>query len=61
VIDKILCLDCDTFVTDSLWDLWNIDIDNYLGAACLECMSNIHKKVIGAKKQIIILIQVCCF
>lgn len=49
-IDKILYLDCDTLVTDSLWDLWNTSIDSYLGAACLECMSNMHKKILGAKK-----------
>ena len=33
-ITKVLYLDCDTLVTNSLNDLWNIDLgDNYLAAA----------------------------
>ena len=48
-IEKILYMDCDTIIVDSLEDLWNTDISDYLGAACLECMSNMHKRIIGAK------------
>lgn len=49
-IDKLLYLDCDTLIVGSLQELWETDIEDYLGAACLECMSNMHKKIIGAKK-----------
>ena len=49
-VNKVLYLDGDILVTDSLEELWNTDITNYLGAACLECMSNFHKWAIGAKK-----------
>ena len=49
-VHKLLYLDCDTLVVADLQDLWNTDISSYLGAACLECMSNLHKKIIGAKK-----------
>lgn len=49
-INKLLYLDCDTLVVGSLVDLWNTNIEDYLGAACLECMSNMHKRIIGAKK-----------
>lgn len=49
-IEKILYLDCDVLVVDSLKELWEEDITDYLGAACLECMSNMHKRIIGAKK-----------
>lgn len=47
-VEKLLYIDCDTLITDSLQELWNTDIRDYLGAACLECMSRIHKKLIGA-------------
>lgn len=49
-VHKLLYLDCDTLVVADLQDLWNTDISTYLGAACLECMSNLHKRIIGAKK-----------
>lgn len=48
-IEKLLYMDCDTLVVGSLEDLWDTDISDYLGAACLECMSNMHKRIIGAK------------
>lgn len=49
-IEKILYIDCDTLIVDNLEELWNTDISDYLGASCLECMSNMHKRIIGAKK-----------
>lgn len=49
-VDKLLYLDCDTLIISSLQELWETDINDYLGAACLECMSNLHKRIIGAKK-----------
>ncbi len=49
-VKKLLYLDCDTMIVASLQKLWETDIRDYLGAACLECMSNMHKKIIGAKK-----------
>lgn len=48
-IEKLLYMDCDTLIVNSLEELWNTDITDYLGAACLECMSNWHKKIVGAK------------
>lgn len=48
-VRKILYLDCDTLIMDSLYDLWNEDVDGYLGAAVLECMSNMHKRILGKK------------
>lgn len=46
---KLLYMDCDTLIVDSLKDLWNMDVTDHIGAACLECMSNMHKRIIGAK------------
>ncbi len=49
-IDKIIYVDCDTLVVGSLKETWETDISEYLGAGCLECMSNMHKRIVGAKK-----------
>lgn len=49
-VHKILYLDCDTLIVDDLSELWNTNISSYLGAACLECMSNMHKRIIGLQK-----------
>lgn len=46
-VHKILYLDCDTLIMDSLCELWNENVDDYLGAAVLECMSNMHKRILG--------------
>lgn len=46
-IERILYLDCDVLVIGSLEELYSTNIDDYLGAACLECMGNLHKKIIG--------------
>lgn len=51
VIDKLLYIDCDTIITDSLRSLWETDISDYLGAGCWECMSNMHKRIVGADKR----------
>lgn len=48
-IEKILYLDCDTIIVGKVRPLWETDISEYLGAACLECMSNMHKRIVGAK------------
>lgn len=47
-VKKVLYLDCDTMILDNLETLWNLDIDNYVGAAVLECMGDLHKLIIGA-------------
>lgn len=49
-IDKLLYLDCDILIVSSLQELWKSDTHGYLGAACLECMGNLHKKAIGLEK-----------
>lgn len=49
-IEKILYLDCDTLIVGKIKPLWEVDISEQLGAACFECMSNMHKRIIGAKK-----------
>lgn len=50
-INKIIYLDCDTLILNSLKPLWQINIDNYLGAGVLALNGLYsHKKEIGLKK-----------
>ena len=49
-VKKLLYIDCDTVIVGNLKELWETDVEDYLGAACLECMSNMHKWIIGAMK-----------
>lgn len=49
-IKKILYLDCDTVVADDLRELWSMDLKDHVCAAGLECMGNLHKKIIGMSK-----------
>lgn len=50
-IEKLIYIDCDTLVTGSLKDLWNLDLGNQMGAGVCEAMGNIHKKAIGLSKE----------
>ncbi len=50
LVKKLIYIDCDTLIVDSLEEVWKEDIDAFLGAGCLECMSNMHKRIVGAKK-----------
>jgi lipopolysaccharide biosynthesis glycosyltransferase len=42
--DRILYLDCDTIVADSVTELWNLDLGGKACAAVYECMGKNHKK-----------------
>lgn len=46
-IDKILYIDCDMIVNDSLEELYNTDMGENLCAGVWDCMSNGHKACIG--------------
>lgn len=50
-IDRLIYIDCDTLIVGSLIELYETDTEGYLGAACLECMSNMHKRIVGASKK----------
>lgn len=49
-IDKILYLDSDILVRNSLDNLYSINIDNYYAAAVRDCISDNVKKNIGISK-----------
>ena len=42
--DRILYLDCDTVVVDSLGELWQTDLDSCICAAVYECMGEKHRE-----------------
>lgn len=47
---RVLYLDCDTIVADSLQELWNTDLEGNACAAVYECMGERHKKNCMIKK-----------
>lgn len=46
-VEKVIHIDCDTIVVDSLQSFWNIDMEGYEVAGALECIGNHYKKAIG--------------
>ncbi|RAP46914.1 MAG: hypothetical protein BZ136_06965 [Methanosphaera sp. rholeuAM74] len=46
-LDKVLYLDCDSIITESVSQLWHEDIDNYMCAGVLDLMPEVYKKAIG--------------
>lgn len=49
-IDKIVYLDCDSMITSSLMDLWNINIDNYYLAGVQDTVFKYYITSIGLKE-----------
>lgn len=50
-LNKILYFDCDSLITDSLEELWNINISNYYAAVVLENVPDIIKTKINFRKE----------
>lgn len=50
-IKRLIYIDCDTLITGSLDDLWNVDLEDCIGAGVCEAMGNLHKKAIGLSKE----------
>ncbi len=46
-LNKILYIDCDTLILGDLKELWDINLDGYIGAGVCEAMGDLHKKAIG--------------
>lgn len=46
-VDKILYMDCDSIILNSLKDLWCEDISNYYCAAVLDCTNTSLKEALG--------------
>lgn len=46
-IEKVLYLDSDTVVEQSLKELWNIDLDGYYMAGVDDCLSRFYRSLVG--------------
>ena len=49
-VHRIIYIDCDTLIVGSIKDLWELDIQEGIGAGVCEAMGNWHKKAIGLAK-----------
>ncbi len=45
--DRVLYLDCDTIIRDSVADFWNVDLEGYLIAGVRDTVDNFFLKKIG--------------
>ena len=43
---RVLYLDCDTLVVSSLKELWNMDLEDYVAAAVLDCIHSLANQFI---------------
>ena len=48
-IERVIYLDCDMLIYDSLEELYNTDLDGNFCGGVLDCISRYHKKNIGLK------------
>lgn len=48
-LDKVIHVDCDTIVVDSLEPLWNMDMSHAVVAGAPDCLSDAYKSNIGLK------------
>ncbi|MEE0873889.1 MAG: glycosyltransferase family 8 protein [Ruminococcus sp.] len=49
-VDKVIHVDCDTMVMDSLKPLWDMDLSGKAVAGALECIGDSYKTEIGMQK-----------
>lgn len=49
-VNKVLYLDCDTVITSSIKELWNIDLQNKVVGAVKDAFSKYYRKVINLTK-----------
>lgn len=50
-IDKIIYLDCDILIVDSIKQLWDEDISDYYCAAVLDCCNTTIKEMLGISEE----------
>ena len=49
-VDKVLYLDSDVLVADSLQELWSMDISNHVAAGVKDCINKKYYEVLGLKE-----------
>lgn len=50
LVNRVLYLDCDMIICDSLHQLWNCDLGNHLIGAVQDCVSQATKTCVGLEK-----------
>lgn len=50
-VNKVICIDCDTVITHSLKELWNVDLKQKTVAGVIECMSPLYRLNLGKKAE----------
>lgn len=48
-VRKVISIDCDTIINNSIDELWNTDISNYLVAGVNEAMSSYYRDYLGKR------------
>ena len=48
-VKRLIYMDCDTLIVGSLEELWQMELQGYIGAGVCEAMGDWHKKAIGLK------------
>ena len=49
-VEKVIHIDCDTMIMDSLEPLWDMDMGDSVVAGALECIGDNYKTEVGLKK-----------
>lgn len=49
-VHRLIYIDCDTLIMGSLQDLWELNLQEHIGAGVCEAMGTLHKKAIGLSK-----------
>ncbi len=48
-VDKVIYMDCDSYIDGDLFELWNIDVEGYDIAGVLDVISEFNKTAVGLK------------
>lgn len=51
-VDRIIYLDCDTIIMDSLYDMWNTEMGTNLIAGVQDTVDTFYHKIIGLEKSV---------
>lgn len=46
-VERVIHIDCDTIIVDSLLPLWNLSMEGYEVAGVIECIGHHYKKSVG--------------
>lgn len=50
LVNKVICIDCDTDIEHSLEELWNVDLTGKIVAGVIECIGGKYRTNLGKKE-----------